>query len=216
MTALLKLRRFGALATLLLLGACATTPTDYLHEAPPGWSEQLAAISMIEDWELRGRLNVRQERANDTVNITWEQHGNDQQRRFDIRLSGTLGLGATAVRGDDNGIIVEKSGEEPVYLADIEELSRVYLEFDFPAANLLYWVRGIPVPSLPAIATWTPAAHLATLEQTDRDGRRWVLTFDRYNTNQSPAFPGRIRLEQANLRLTFLVSDWRLNPTPAP
>lgn len=198
----------------LLLGACATAPTDYLREAPPEWEQHQASVSAIEDWELRGRLNVRQESANDTVNLVWSQQGSTEAQQFDIRFSGTLGLGATVVRGDNSGIVVEKAGEEPLYLRDLAELSRVYLEFDFPAAHLLYWVRGLPVPTLGATASWTPNARLATLEQTDREGRRWVLDFDRYDEARVPALPGRIRLEQGDLRLTFLVSDWQLQ-TPS-
>lgn len=199
--------RFCAACLVLALGACATPPQDFLREAPPAWPTHQASVSAIEDWQLRGRLNVRQDRANDTVNLVWEQRGNAS---FDIRFSGTLGLGATAVRGDASGVVVEKSGEEPLHLANLEELSRVYLDFDFPAANLLYWVRGLPVPNLPAEASWTEDAKLATLEQSDRQGRRWHLSFDRYDDSAGLALPGRIRLEQDDLRLTFLINDWQI------
>jgi outer membrane lipoprotein LolB len=198
---------------LLSLSACVTPPPpDYLREAPPAWAQHQASLEAIENWQLRGRLNVRQSNANDTVNINWDQHGNAAAQNFDIRLSGTLGLGAMAVHGDASGVTVEKAGEEPLHLRDLSELSRVYLDFDFPAANLLYWVRGLPVPDLPATASWTPTARLATLEQTDREGRRWTLTFDRYDEDQNPALPGRIRLEQGELRLTFLINAWQFPP----
>jgi outer membrane lipoprotein LolB len=212
-----SLRPCAAGLLLLMLSACVTPPPpDSLREAPPTWAPHQAAVSAIDDWQLRGRLNVRQTDANDTVSINWEQHGEAAAQTFDIRLSGTLGLGAMAVHGDASGVIVEKAGEEPVHLADLGELSRVYLDFDFPAANLLYWVRGLPVPDLPAIASWTPAGQLATLEQTDHEDRRWALEFDRYETGQTPALPGRIRLEQGDLRLTFLVNAWQFASSAAP
>jgi outer membrane lipoprotein LolB len=209
--------RHGALGLLLLLlSACGTPPPpDYLREAPPTWAQHQASVSAIEAWQLRGRLNVRQQRSNDTVNINWEQR-DATSRNFDIRLSGTLGLGAMAVHGDASGVVVEKSGEEPLHLADLSELSRVYLDFDFPAANLLYWVRGLPVPDLSATASWTTAGRLATLEQTDHEGRHWTLSFDRYDEDTSPALPGRIRLTQDDLQLTFLINAWQFPAPPTP
>jgi outer membrane lipoprotein LolB len=200
---------------LFVLSACVTPPPpDYLREAPPAWMAYQAKLRAIDDWQLRGRLNVRQSDANDTVTINWEQHGSALARNFDLHLSGALGLGAIAVHGDAAGVVVEKAGAEPLHLPDLDALSRVYLNFDFPAANLLYWVRGLPVPDLPTTASWTTTARLATLEQTDQAGHRWTLSFDRYDDTTNPALPARIRLEQGALRLTLLINDWRI-PSPA-
>lgn len=202
------LLRSAVLCAMLLLGACVTTPPTLLQDAPALWQTHQRQLTLIDAWSLRGRLNVRQKNSNDTVSLNWDQ----RQRRFDIRFSGTLGLGAVAVHGDDAGVVVEKAGEAPQHLANLGELSQVYLSFDFPAAHLLYWVRGLPVPELPTRAAWNENALLATLEQTDRQGRRWQLSFDRYALDLQPPLPGRIRLEQGDIRLTFLISDWQLYP----
>ncbi|HWK53166.1 MAG TPA: lipoprotein insertase outer membrane protein LolB [Hyphomicrobiales bacterium] len=208
MTQRSTLPRFAVLCAMLLLGACATTPPTLLRDAPAQWQTHQQQLALIDAWSLRGRLNVRQASANDTVSLNWDQ----RQHSFDIRFSGTLGLGAVAVHGDDGGVVVEKAGEEPQYLTDLGELSQVYLNFDFPAAHLLYWVRGLPVPELPARAAWNENALLATLEQTDREGRLWQLSFDRYALDLQPPLPGRIRLQQGDIRLTFLINDWQLQP----
>jgi outer membrane lipoprotein LolB len=215
---MLRWRRYAPWLLLLLLSACSTPDYEYvpapavsLREAPPGWEQHQASVSAIDAWLLRGRLNVRQSTASDTVNLNWEQRA----RAFDIRLSGALGLGAIVVQGDDAGVKVEQAGEDPVYLRDLSELSQTYLGFEFPAANLFYWVRGLPAPDLPATASWNAEGQLATLEQSDRASRRWRLTFDRYDASQSPALPGRIRLEQADLRLTFLIDGWQFTPPSA-
>ena len=127
-------------------------------------------------------------------------------------MSGTLGMGAVAVRGDASSIVVEKNGELPLALDSLDALSREYLDFDFPAAHLLYWVRGLPVPAMAMQATWNEQALLDTLIQTDARGQRWQLTFDRYQSHNSRYMPGRIRLEHDQIRLTFLINDWQLHP----
>ncbi len=85
------LRTIVAVTSLLWLASCAissnTGPTD------PDWLRHQESVLALSDWELSGRLNVRQQNASDTVSINWQQ----QDQNFEIRFSGTLGLGAVEV-----------------------------------------------------------------------------------------------------------------------
>jgi outer membrane biogenesis lipoprotein LolB len=49
---------------------------------------------------------------------------------------------------------------------------------------------------------------IATLSQQDANGHNWELQYDRFRENESIFLPGRIRLEQAQYRLTFIISSW--------
>jgi outer membrane lipoprotein LolB len=158
-------------------------------------------------WSLKGRLSVKQGKQPDTVSINWQQ----QARDFDITLRGTLGIGSTRVYGSDHGLTVAKSGEQPVQLANLEMLSRNYLSFEFPADNLLYWVRGLPVPGIAATTEFDANSRLSSLSQRDSKGRVWLLTFDRYAQVQDAVLPGRIKLATDDVQLTFLVDQWQLN-----
>lgn len=196
---------------LALLAGCATR-TDSSSVANPDFNSHRAAVLAQEDWQLTGRLNVRQQNQSDTVNLNWQQQAQD----FDITLSSTvLGLGTTRVSGNNNALVVEKAGETPVTLPNLQALTRDYLNFEFPAANLLYWVRGLPVPDTAATTGFDAGNQLTTLTQRDSAGRRWQLTYDRYATVDGLPLPGRIRLATGDLQLTFLVREWHLGP-PAP
>ncbi|MES2606181.1 MAG: lipoprotein insertase outer membrane protein LolB [Pseudomonadota bacterium] len=203
------LRTAGTMLVLCtLLSSCASLDNpNTAATANPDFNLHQQAVLAQPDWQLDGRLNVRQGQQSDTVSLRWQQRNQD----FDLSLSGALGLGTTRVRGNDEaGLTVEKAGEAPVTLPNLQALSRNYLSFEFPAAHLLYWVRGLPAPQLAATTTFDSNNLLITLDQRDTDGRSWQLTYDRYETVAGVPLPGRIRLTADDVQLTFLVSDWQL------
>lgn len=185
----------------LCLASCSSVPpTDF---DTGGYRERLA---QLESWTLRGRLNIRSNDVNDTININWVQDAS----AFDINLSGALGLGAVRITGNDAGVIIEKAGEEPLRAASLAAVGSEILGYAFPAGELLYWIRGIPAPGPSPQLTFNPSGLIATMAQPDRSGRRWELQYDRHMDIGGYLLPGRIRLEQSPYRLTFLVSDWEI------
>ena len=198
---------FLVITSLAWLTSCATSgnnegPTD------PDWLQHQQSVLALADWELSGRLNVRQQNTSDTVSINWQQ----QEQNFEIRFSGTLGLGAVQVHGSPDEVVVEKAGAETVVLPDLQALTRNYLGYDFPAAQLLYWVRGIPAPAGLISTTLDANLMLGTLVQADTTGRRWELEYDRYQQVDDVWLPGRIRVTSEDIQLTFLISEWLTPP----
>ncbi len=201
------LRALLASMAFLWLVSCASS---VVNEGPsdPDWLRHQQSVLALSDWQLSGRLNVRQQNTSDTANINWQQ----QADNFEIRLSGTLGLGAVQVHGSPDEVIVEKAGDETVVLPDLQALTQNYFGYDFPAAQLIYWVRGVPAPAGLISTTLDPNLMLGTLVQADSTGRRWELEYDRYRQVADVWLPGRIRVKSADLQLTFLVSDWLVPP----
>jgi outer membrane lipoprotein LolB len=196
------LARLPALALILLLSACASQ----FEALNPDWERHHRTVAALSDWGLSGRLNVRQENQSDTVQINWDQQGSG----FDLVLSGSFGLGAVHVSGSPSQVTVAKAGEDSVTLPSLAALTREYFGYDFPAAQLQYWVRGIPAPGLPATTTLDQNQLLGTLTQLDENGQQWTLGYDRYQQSGSLPLPGRIRVERPGLRLTFLINSWQL------
>lgn len=202
----------GVAVLALLLSACTNLQKSYTFpKAPPEWEARLETVSAITIWTLEGRLNIRQGNQSDTLNLNWAQ----QQRTFDINISGTLGLGAVHLWGTPELAILEKAGEEPRSLFSLDELTREILGYPFPARHLLWWVRGLPTPDWQAEGGWNQAGELALLLQTDNAGREWILEFDRYSPVDNIPLPGRIRIKQGDLQMTFLINSWQL-PETAP
>ncbi len=197
--------RVVALSAALLLAACATQP---LVINDPDWQRHEASIAALDNWELEGRLVVRQDGDSDTVNINWRQQGES----FDLRLFGGFGLGAVRVLGNDAAVTVEESGAAPVTLPSLAAVTQQYFGYEFPTAELLYWVRGLPAPRAGS-NTLDDNRMLATLQQKDANGLDWTLTFDRYLELEDQAgthLPGRIVAQREGLELRFLINSWRV------
>lgn len=195
------IRAASLLCLSMLVTACQTgTPL-----ADSNWPAHRSQIETLNDWILQGRLNIRQQASSDTVSINWQQADD----RFTINLSGTLGLGATLISGDANAIRLERANEVPIIAGSLRELSRDYLGYEFPAQALYYWVRGIPTPDSQADISLNEAQLLATLNQTDSQGIRWQLEYDRYSNVSGVNLPGRIRMTHPDYRLTLIIQDWQ-------
>jgi outer membrane lipoprotein LolB len=203
--------RAAALSATLLLAACATQP---LVIDDPDWLRHEQSVASLQDWALSGRLVVRENGNSDTVNINWRQQDAD----FDLRLFGSLGLGAVRVHGNAEAVTVEKAGEEPVNLPSLNAVSQEFFGYEFPTAELLYWVRGLPAPALSGSHTFDANSMLATLRQEDTNGLVWDLSFADYQELEGAAgmtyLPGRISAQRDGLELRFLISEWTLPDTP--
>ena len=164
------------------------------------------SLGLLEEWNLRGRLNIRNNNQSDTININWLQQGD----AYDINLSGTLGLGAVRLSGSPSGVLIEKSGNEPVMATSLEAITAEMLGYAFPASELLYWVRGIPAPGRQARVERNAEGLIGSLVQADGRGLEWKLEYDRFELVDDHPVPGRIRLEQSPYRLTLLINNWEL------
>lgn len=191
---------YGFLLALLLASCTSLSPDGNLY--PENYSQVLVGL---QDWSLRGRLNIRSGDGNETININWQQN----HEEYDINLSGALGMGAVQITGNNDGVTINRAGEEDAIVSsDLDSLSTEVLGYAFPLRELLYWIKGIAAPGSQAARTRNPQGLTATLSQADARGQRWELQYDRYQTVDSYALPGRIRLEQVPYRLTFVISDW--------
>lgn len=193
-----RLLVFGSLV--LLIAGCARAPLSPVENFER-YQRQLASI---EDWQLRGKMNLRVPGDSETVRVSWD----NEPDGYDIRLSGALGMGATWIRGDRKSVRLEQSGEQPVVAATPEELVYTQLGREIPISELRYWVRGLPAPDpRPSQMGFTPAGVLSHLEQSG-----WSLQYSDYRPVGPWNLPGKILATRDDLRLTLLVSDWSLTP----
>lgn len=122
------------------------------------------------------------------------------------------------VSGTPGAVTVEKAGQEPVTLPNLAAVSREYFGYEFPTAELLYWVRGLPAPARAGSNTLDDNRMLATLRQDDAAGLEWELSFDRYRELEGGTgttyLPGRIIARREGLELQFQISRWEVPDTP--
>ena len=197
--------RTAFILCLSLLAISCTTSSKLNNR---NWQDHQALVEATTQWTLQGRLNIRQSNNSDTVSINWQQ----QEQQFEINLSGALGLGATMISGNQTMIRLQRDNEDPILAANLSELSRDYLGYEFPAEALYYWIRGIPSPDSTAALEFDENQLLTNLSQRDAQGNNWQLIYDRYQDAEGLSLPARIRMTHPDYRLTFIIQSWQISP----
>jgi len=166
-------------------------PADHLQQL---WQARESVLLPIQRWELRGRLAVRADERGGQASLTWVRDA----ARHSIRLNGPLGRGVVRVTQDETGAQLQDA-EQHVFQADnAEELLFRYTGWRLPLTNLNYWVRGVPVPDLPAIRELDDAGRLKILRQ-----QGWELQYQEYVRFEGYELPNRLILTFAPDRSTM-------------
>ncbi len=191
----------AALAALLLAG-CATAPPV---TPAPGWPSEAAArraatMGDIRTWTIRGRLGVHTGREGFSAAIVWRQDGD----RFDIRLFDQLGRQVAWLRGDGGQVSLTNHRGKTFRAQSAEQLMRAQLGWALPIRSLLYWVKGLPDPKLPAWREeYDDGGRLVRLEQGG-----WSVRIPRYLSPDERAFPALIKLRRKDFSAKLLIKHW--------
>ena len=121
------------------LTACRSLPPVAAVAEGGDWAQQQGLLQNMQDWQLRGRVNVRYQDEAHTPRIQWQQQG----AQYQIRLWGTFNAGNTRINGGPGGVTLEQDGE--VHTAPTpEQLILDYLGYELPVSYLEYWIKGLP------------------------------------------------------------------------
>ena len=94
----------GEILLALVLSNCSSNITSFNDQS---WTEQRALIEQSDNWQLRGRVNLRYRDESHTPRIQWQQ----QEDRYRIRLWGTFNAGNTIITGEPNLVNMEHDGK---------------------------------------------------------------------------------------------------------
>jgi outer membrane lipoprotein LolB len=183
----------AALASILCLSCAAPLPRPPDDQLQRLWQARASALLPIQHWELRGRLAVRAEERGGQASLTWKRDA----AQHSIRLNGPLGRGVVRVTQDETGAQLQDAEQRVFHAASAQELLYRYTGWQLPLTNLNYWVRGVPVPDLPAIRELDDAGRLKTLRQ-----QGWEIQYQEYVRFEEHELPNRLTLNYAPERAT--------------
>lgn len=208
-------RRLLPVASLLaLLHGCAslsdTLPvSDAL--APANWPERQAALNALDNWELQGKLAVRQaERSESAVINFWRQDG----EQFQVQLSSTfLGMGATELQGTPHALILTTHDGERYTSDKPAALLQAETGWHLPLEQLPYWIKGIPAPGPGVISAFSSNGQPSVIEQSG-----WIVRIERHQEAAPPLppLPARLTLEHGSDRIRIVIHRWITYPGRFP
>jgi outer membrane lipoprotein LolB len=137
--------------------------------------------------------------------LTWVQ----QQDKYDIRISGPLGRGATRLQGSQQGVVLDMAGQPTMQALSAEALLEQQTGWRLPVEHLLWWVRGLPAPDSASRLQLDSQSRLARLAQAG-----WTLEYSRYQEVNGLQLPQRLQLSADNILLTLVITQWNLPEQP--
>ncbi len=193
-------RTAACIAALLLvtLAGCRT-PAGIAPPVNPEWEQRRAVLESLRTWSFIGSIRVSDDEESHSSRIRWQQ----QDDGYRINLWGAFNAGATEIIGEPGQVIISQRGEEPIITETPEELVYRELGYELPVSRLDYWLKGIPVPDLPAETRFGEKNQLVELHQSG-----WRIQYLGYNEHQPETLPARIRIEKPPLQVDLVRMTW--------
>lgn len=195
------------LAATTLLAGCGAQP---IREAviTPGaaqaWSARQAELAAVDSFALQARLSETGLSAT-RADLRWQQSG----ERFDVSVSGPLGVGALTIRGDAASVDI-RSKDGVISTDQPERYMEEKLGWSLPLARLRRWVLGLPaaVPGAPVAEVLLDDSGRAS--QIRQDG--WTITYDEYQPAGRSTLPRKLAIGNGERRFRLVIDSW--NPMP--
>ncbi|MCD8512198.1 MAG: lipoprotein insertase outer membrane protein LolB [Nitrincola sp.] len=193
------MKKLLLLGILLLLSACSRGPVL----PPPDRGEQ-AWVYDLEDWMFDARISISQPLAerNDSARINWEQ----QQSDYKIHLSaGPFNQTVAIMTGRPGHAEIQVAGEDDRYAArSPEALMQAILGWNLPIRHAVWWVRGVPDPTLPHGLVAEDSNYRFIQAGWDID----ILRFQEVSPNHR--LPARMRMMHNDLTVNLVIGRWEL------
>lgn len=187
------------LTLISVLGGCS------LNQVPPptppaaiSWQEHQAVLRNILNWELSGKIGIRNENNSQSASLNWNQQG----KHYQIDIKGPLGQGGASIEGQPGTVTVDVSGEGRFEGQDPEEILYTELGWILPINNIYWWIRGLPAPDTP----YTHSLEDNRLAKLKQQG--WQIDYLRYHP-EAPYLPRKIRLSRDSLKITTVIHEWQ-------
>lgn len=189
------------LISVLLISSCATLPAK---EEPQNkdmtWDSREAKLRGIENWDLKALIAIRTSKESNSASLDWKQN----KQNYTLFLFGPLGSNSYVLKRQDNKIELETPSGKKFLANTPEELFKQQTGWNLPVSDLFYWVRGLPVPGVPAVKQFDAYHHLTELTQ-----HGWKVHFLRYTATRYGDLPSKIFMDYPQLSVKIIISRWQ-------
>jgi outer membrane lipoprotein LolB len=186
-----------------VLMGCASLSHEQPSPAPnPSmtWDNRVGILSNIQNWDLKGLIALRNSR--DAYSSNWQWHQN--QKNYTIDLIGPLGSNSIQLTGSPNSVVLETSNGKKLTSTSPEALLEQQLGSRVPVSNLYYWVRGLPVPGIPAQKQLDASHRISVLMQ-----QGWRIEYLRYVSINHVDLPSKMILNNSTLNVKIIINQWQ-------
>lgn len=156
----------------------------------------------LETWDLKGRIAVRTSDESGSGSLYWTQRKDE----YDIRVISSLSGRVYELTGTDSLVSLQAPDSNMMRAEDAETLLRQAMGWYFPVSDLVYWIRGIPAPTLQVDQLLLDAENrVNALKQGG-----WSIRYKGYIGIDGTSMPRRMDLENDQVRVRLSIREWDL------
>lgn len=198
-----RLMRILPLAAVLLAACTSNKPQGPGQSTTsPQWQQHQQAVEKITQYQTRGSFAYLTDKQKVYARFNWQQTAPDR-----YRLILTNPLGSTELQLDAQGSVaqlVDNKGKR--YSSnDAGKMISQLTGMDIPLNSLRQWMMGLPGDS--SDFQLDDQYRLRTVNYS-RDGEQWTVTYQGYDSKQTPALPSNLELKQGNQRIKLKMDSW--------
>jgi outer membrane lipoprotein LolB len=193
----------------LLLSSCATVKDDGEDEKSniesAAWPEEMKKRQQIRSWEIRGRLGVQTKDTGGSMDLIWQQSGDD----FTIRLLAPMGAGNYFIQGEKDGAEIRFPDGTKKRVDNTEDIFEYVLDVKLPASAVRDWIRGLPARGLPTESiVWNNKGLIDRIKQSG-----WNIEMRKYSGEKIllPHAMYLSREDDSELSIRLLLRQWLLD-----
>ena len=187
---------------ILVLGI--TSCTTIAPPAPPSqlsWKDREIILKRIQNWQINGKIGVQTTHDSGSATVDWIQ--NNQQ--YTVSLLGPLGTSGMKLTGQPGHVTLTMSDGKYFTANNAETLLAKQWGFHLPVSYLNYWIRGLPVPNIPASTQFDTSHRLIDLAQ-----HGWHVQFLGYTNQQNVDLPSKLTITSSLLRAKIIIYSWNI------
>lgn len=200
----MRLLQFYILLLLALgLASCATLPEQPIAlNQFLSLQDRAARLASIQTWNIKGVMAIRTNAGSEggSAHLEWQQ----RQQRYTLMLWGPLGADAIKITGQPGHVSLETANGKKFSASSPELLLVQQTGWQLPMTSLYYWIRGLPVPGLPARKQLDAYHHLVSLHQ-----QGWTVDYLRYGAVNQVDVPSKISLQNWRLQVKIIINQWQ-------
>lgn len=192
----------------LLVATLMTACTSLTPSSPEGtptqtsWNNRESALTRLTRWQLNGKIAVQTAQDSGSATIDWTQN----QQQFQISLMGPLGSNGLKLSGHPGNVTMQTADGKQISAKNAEQLLAEQWGWRLPVSHLKYWVRGLPVPGIPANSQFDSYHRLSQLTQQGAH-----IQFLSYTRIGGLELPQRIAISSPTIQAKIVVYEWRAN-----
>ena len=182
------------------LSACVQAPVE--NRLIPSWDARMDELMRMETWDLKGRIAVRTNDESGSGSLHWTQRRNE----YDLRVIAPFSGGVYELSGTAGNVSLLTPDKTLLQAGDAESLLQQAAGWRFPVSEMVFWIRGLPAPSLQVDRLLFDAEN--RVSELSQGG--WSIRYKRYTGVGGVSMPARLDLENGEVRVRLSVREWNL------